>query len=54
MLYAQKKSTTATNSHAHKDYVCETNPVTVYSMCKKYAIYSLKIQKNRHLFHEEE
>ena len=39
----KKRAQTAPTVHARKDYVCETNPVTVYSMCKKYAIYSLKI-----------
>ena len=43
MLYNVKKEHNCANNHAQKDFVCETNPVTVYSMCKKYAIYSLKI-----------
>ena len=44
MLYAQKKSTTATNSHAlRKFYLRDKIRFTVYSICKKYAIHSLKI-----------
>lgn len=43
MLYAQKKSTTAPTAMLKKRIISQDNSFTVYSMCKKYAIYSLKI-----------
>lgn len=43
MLYTQKKSTTAPTAMLKKELFLRDNSFTVYSMCKKYAIYSLKI-----------
>lgn len=44
MLYAQKRAQTAPTVHAQKkNYFLRDNSFTVYSMLKKYAIYSLKI-----------